>query len=161
MQCPPPTGRVEMHAFCVSFIVYEWPPRPKLIQLLDVEEPTAGDARPDVSAPLDFPFPSTDDAPSSSYKPWASMYSITGAGIRYCTLISLLKNNLIFVELTSFWISCAIIYANISMAYPLFFACKAVWKPPRRQKAYIRRYYPCIAADFQWHPRYRYQFSQQ
>jgi hypothetical protein len=65
----------------------------------------AGDALPELS-PFDFPFTPTDEAPSSSYSPFCSMYSITGAGIKYCTLISLLKNSLIFVLLTSFWISC-------------------------------------------------------
>jgi hypothetical protein len=65
----------------------------------------AGDALPELS-PFDFPFTSTDEAPSSSYNPFCSMYSMTGAGIKYCTLISLLRNSLIFVLLTSFWISC-------------------------------------------------------
>jgi hypothetical protein len=85
-----------------SFIGHERPAADQSIQLFEEELPIAGDARSEVSTPFAFPFPSTDDAPSSSYKPWASMYSITGAGIKYCTLISLLKNILIFVELTSF-----------------------------------------------------------
>jgi len=75
-------------------------------QLFDeLAAPTAGDALPELS-PFDFPFPSTDEAPSSSYSPFCSIYSMTGAGIKYCTLISLLKNSRIFVLLTSFEINC-------------------------------------------------------
>jgi hypothetical protein len=55
---------------------------------------------------LVLPLPLVVVASSSSYRAFCSMYSTTGAGIKYCMLISLLRNIRIFVELTSFWMSC-------------------------------------------------------
>lgn len=59
--------------------------------------PTAGEALPDASPlPLDFP---VDVASSSSYREFCSMYSTTGAGIKYWILISRRKNILLKFQL--------------------------------------------------------------
>jgi hypothetical protein len=55
------------------------------VQFLDPELPIAGDVRPEFCMPSNFPFSFIEDIPSSLYKLFSSIYSITGDGIKYLT----------------------------------------------------------------------------